>query len=414
MPHSRSSSQPWRSPAGLRRSRRNRVLGGVCGGVGEHLGVDPVVVRLAFVVLSVVSGTGVLLYVLAMFFIPEAPDVDDDAPQVREARPHRSREVAVAFGFLTVGALLLLRSLGLWFPDQLVWPVAIAAIGLGLVWARTDDGDGDNGEASDDPEGVLEAALTGSTPMRLVVGTALLLAGLGTFAATNRGLATLGYVGMAVVVTAAGAALLAGPWMLRLWRQLLEERSERIRSDERADMAAHLHDSVLQTLALIQRRASSPQETVALARRQERELRAWLYGERRWAGEDTLATALEAVAGAVEADHAVTVEVITAGDCPLDDRLAAVAEATREAVVNAAKHAGVDEISVFLEVEPDRVTVFVRDRGVGFDTTTVDGDRRGIADSIVGRMQRHGGTATLTSAPGEGTEVVLELRRVSR
>ena len=388
------------------------MLGGVCGGIGEHLGVDPIVVRLAFVVLTVVSGIGVGLYILAMFLVPEEERVAGEAESRRRAprATSRSREVAVAFGFVTVGVLLLLRSLGLWFPDQLVWPVAIAAIGLGLVWTRTDD----DRPATDQPETALEVALTGSTPLRLVLGTALLLAGLGTFAAANQRFATLGYVGMAVVVTAAGAALLAGPWMLRLWHQLLEERSERIRSDERAEMAAHLHDSVLQTLALIQRRATSPQETISLARRQERELRAWLYGERIGAGADSLGAALEAVAGAVEADHAVTVEVITAGDCELDERVAAVVDATREAVVNAAKHAGVTEISVFAEVEPEQVTVFVRDRGCGFDPVVVDGDRRGITESSVGRMQRHGGTATVTSAPGEGTEVVLELRQVAR
>jgi signal transduction histidine kinase len=237
------------------------------------------------------------------------------------------------------------------------------------------------------------------------------LAGAVTFIVTSDSFATLGAVGTAVIVTAAGAALLLGPWVLRLWRELDSERRERIRQEERAEVAAHLHDSVLQTLALIQRRSSSPDETTQLARRQERELRAWLYGERDPA-QNTLAGALEAVADGVEADHAVTVDVVTAGDCPLDDRLRAMVEATRESVVNAAKHAGVREVSVFAEVNGPVVTAYIRDRGRGFDPAAVNGDRRGIAESIKGRMERHGGTATVSSAPGDGTEVVLEMQRV--
>jgi signal transduction histidine kinase len=273
-----------------------------------------------------------------------------------------------------------------------------------LVWARTDGSR--TGERAD-------ARLARATPVRVLAGSVLLLAGIGTFVATNDSFATLGAVGIAVVVTALGAVLLAGPWMLRLWRQLTEERRERIRQEERAEMAAHLHDSVLQTLALIQRRAGSPQETTRLARRQERELRAWLYGDRDFAAAaETLAVALESIADEVEADHSVNVEVVVAGDCELDERLRALVDATREAVVNAAKHAGVGEILVFAEVEPDHVSAYVRDRGKGFDADSVDGDRRGIADSIVGRMHRHGGVAAVLSEPGAGTEVVLEMKMV--
>jgi len=197
--------------------------------------------------------------------------------------------------------------------------------------------------------------------------------------------------------------------------QLREERRERIRSEERAEVAAHLHDSVLQTLALIQRNADRPKELAAIARRQERELRTWLYGDRVAQSNGhhgTLAAAVDAMVTEVEELHDIEVEVVTVGECPVDARVDALLQAAREATVNAAKHAGVDTVSLYVEAEPDRVTAFVRDRGTGFDTQApVPDDRRGIASSIRERMQRNGGTVTITSTPGEGTEVQLEVKR---
>jgi signal transduction histidine kinase len=198
----------------------------------------------------------------------------------------------------------------------------------------------------------------------------------------------------------------------RLVRQLREERRERIRNEERADMAAHLHDSVLQTLALIQRHADAPQQARSLARRQERELRAWLYDGRRSAAAaapGNLAMALDRVADEVEADHGAAVDVVVVGDCQVDEHVDALVAAVREAVLNAARHSGADEVSVYAEVADGRIEAFVRDRGRGFDPAAVNGDRRGITHSIVRRMARHGGRAQIHSAPGEGTEVTFEL-----
>ena len=193
--------------------------------------------------------------------------------------------------------------------------------------------------------------------------------------------------------------------------ELLEtERSERIRSEERAEMAAHLHDSVLQTLALIQKRSTEPAEVGSLARRQERELRNWLYGAARLSA-DSLAGGLEEVCGEIEERQRIGVELVTVGDCPLDDHIRALISATREAVTNAAKFAGVDQVSVYSELNGRQVQVFVRDRGVGFDPATVDEDRRGLRESVVGRMQRHGGNAIIRSSPGGGTEVELSISR---
>jgi signal transduction histidine kinase len=211
-----------------------------------------------------------------------------------------------------------------------------------------------------------------------------------------------------MLVTVVGVAVITGPWWVGLVTQLGAERRERIRSQEREDLAAHLHDSVLQTLALIQRNAESPREVVRLARGQERELRDLLYGTRPTSGR--FADVLRAAAAEVEDAYAVTIEVVAVGDCDLDEELAALCLAAREAMVNAAKHAGVNELTVYAELEEDAVSVFVRDRGVGFDPETVEVDRHGVRDSILSRVERHGGTAEIRSDE-TGTDVRLRMPR---
>ena len=211
----------------------------------------------------------------------------------------------------------------------------------------------------------------------------------------------------------AGALLLVvGPWLWRLALERDAERAARIRSEERAEVAARVHDSVLQTLALIQRHAEEPRRVAAIARRQERELRGWLYADRP-IGDETasLVAALSAAAADVEELHGVRIEMASAGDCPVDEAVGALVLAAREAMTNAAKFAGVDEIDVYVEVGGRGVAVFVRDRGSGFDRDAVPAGRRGIAESIEGRLERAGGRATIVTAPGEGTEVELRLPR---
>lgn len=383
-----------RSPIpGLARSRDNRVWAGVAGGVAAWLGVDAVIIRLAFVLLTLVSGVGVVLYVVGAFALPEGDVVPRTA--LRPGDDGRAVQTAVAVALITLGALLFLRSLGLWFPDRVMWPATLTAGGIAVVWSRT---------------GAPSFATGRMAMFRLVIGGLLLVAGLGAFFATSDSFAAVRQVFLAMAITVAGLGLVIGPWVWRMARDLGEERRERIRSEERAEMAAHLHDSVLQTLALIQRNADQPKETVALARRQERELRAWLYGQRQRTG-TTLAAAVDAVASEVETMCDVTVDEVTVGDCPLDGGVDALVLAAREAMMNAAKHAGVETISLYVEVEDHRVVAFVRDRGKGFEPSTVAADRKGIAESIVARMARHGGTATITSEPGDGTEVALEVSR---
>jgi signal transduction histidine kinase len=226
---------------------------------------------------------------------------------------------------------------------------------------------------------------------------------------------------LSVLATLVGVAVLTVPFWLRLVRDLGEERRARIRTEERAEIAAHLHDSVLQTLALIQKQSEAPREVLRLARGQERQLRGWLYGpsgfgRKDGAGEDesmTLAEAISQSCGEVEDQFAIQVQQVVVGDCELDEKLTGLVFAAREAVVNAAKHAEVSEVSVYAEVEPEKVTIFVRDRGKGFDTATVPADRHGLADSIRGRMERNGGELRLRTAPGEGTEVALLMPRAA-
>jgi signal transduction histidine kinase len=212
----------------------------------------------------------------------------------------------------------------------------------------------------------------------------------------------------AVIVVLGASVLLFGPWWLGMTRALTAERTARIRAQERAEVAAHLHDSVLQTLALIQRRADDPAEVALLARRQERDLRAWLNADAT-ASADTLHGALLRAASDIEADHGVEIEVVCVGDRPLDDDTGALAGAAREAILNAAKFAGAGRIDVYAEASAERAEVFVRDRGAGFDPAAVPADRRGVSESIVGRMARHGGRAVVRSTPGAGTEVELVL-----
>ncbi len=385
-----SFERALRLPGRIDRSPDDRVVAGVCGGLGAGLGVDPTVLRLAFVVLALADGMGIVLYLGALAWMASQPQVPTTP------RPPTA-ERAAGVGLLTLGALLLFGQLGLLLPAGVVWASALSALGFALVWARTD--------ASSRTPGML---------IRAAGGGLLLVVGLGVLFASGGVLSEIGQLGLAVLATGVGVALLLGPWIVRLVRDLAVERRERIRSEERSEMAAHLHDSVLQTLALIQA-SDAPGRAKTLARRQERELRAWLFDERAPEGEGapaTLAAALDQMVTEVEDRHDVQLDLVVVGDCPMEPRLEALAAAVREAASNAARHAGVSDVSVYVEVAPERVEAYVRDRGRGFQVDAVEPGRVGVRESIVGRMTRHGGQAEVRSAPGEGTEVVLEINRL--
>lgn len=393
------------------RSATDRLIAGVAGGIAARLNVEAVVIRLAFVVLALAGGAGVILYLAAWLAGAEDDRTDERAPA--RGRSGSETKQVVAIAAVVTGLLLLLREAGLWYGDELMWSVGLAAFGSAILWTRSDE----VGRARftrfatrmpRSPADMLASRSKG----RLAVGALLVVGGMVTVLVAHASLAALRTVAVAVGVTVVGLALILGPWAQELVFQLRAERRERIRSEERAEVAAHLHDSVLQTLAMIQR-SSSPQEMTSLARRQERELRAWLWGRATTdaSGSQMLSAALEEMAARVEGDHHVPVETVTVGDAPVDARLRALVDAAREATTNAARHAGAKVISVYAEVESQAITVYVRDEGRGFDPSALPEDRRGVTDSIVARMMRNGGTAEVRSAPGEGTEVHLTMPR---
>jgi signal transduction histidine kinase len=391
---------PPRDP--VRRDPANGVIAGVCSGFAARLGVDPLLLRIGFLLTLAVGGVGIPLYVVGWVMIPsEGPE----RPVVARLLSRQDTWlVGAGMGCLVLSAVLLLRHWGLWFfSDNVVWPLVIAASGGGLIWRQSQAPPPQEREAAAAEPGL---RLPREAVNRAGAGAALVVGGALIFLYLNDALAPAKDVLLPVAVILVSAAIILAPWWLRLVRGLAAERAARIRSQERAEVAAHLHDSVLQTLALVQKRADDPREVAALARRQERELRAWL-NESRPVG--TFAAALDAAAAEVEGDHHVPIEVVTVGDAPLDEKAAAVVAAAREALVNASKFAGPEPIALYAEVEDGRFEVFVRDRGPGFEPAEVPADRRGVRDSIVGRMERHGGTATVHSRPGQGTEVELVL-----
>lgn len=347
----------------LRRSDDDRVVAGVCAGIASALGVDPTLVRLVFALLALAGGAGIVLYGAAWLYM--------------------TGKGWLAVVALVAAAGLALGALGL--SAHTVIALVLIACGLVAIWRRG---------GSIRPGAPFSLAGLGL----VAVGAALLLAqGSGTsFLAP-------GAIGGALL-------LIAGPWLWQLAVERDAERTARIRTEERAEVAARVHDSVLQTLALIQRHSAEPRRVASLARRQERELRGWLYGDGAATG-DTLMGALADAAAEVEELHGVRVELASGGDCPLDDDVRAVILAAREAMQNAAKFSGAEEISVYAEGGNGEISVFVRDRGAGFDRAAVPSDRHGLSESIEARLARAGGRATIVSSPGAGTEVELNLPR---
>jgi len=403
------------------------VLAGVAADLAARLGVEPVVVRLAFVVLTMAGGAGVLVYALLWLRL-----VRDGAPVSGVPSPP-ARTVGdagqVGLGIAFVGLLLLLRELGVWFGDALVAPVALGGLGSLIIWTRSDRSERDRlgrslplpaplrGLIEDAGRGVRGLGRTGWAlpvpPLRLLGGIALVAVAMLGLVAANDALVAVRQLGVVLLAAAVGIGLLFGPWALRLVETVAAERRGRIREEERGELAAHLHDSVLQTLALIQRAGDDPQRMAQLARRQERELRRWLFEGRVDDDVSTVSGALDAAIAVLEESHGIDVELVRVGDTTLTGATTALVAAIREAVGNAAHHGGVDTVAVFLEVTDDEVVAFVRDRGDGFDPTAVAPDRSGVRHSIRGRIERRGGRAVLTTAPGEGCEWELAVPRGS-
>ncbi len=386
----------------LYRSGRHRVFGGVVSGLAEHLSIDNRysrnVLRLAFVGLTLSGGLGLVLYGAYWIVIPLP--ADDSAPGRVLWRQYAAGACAAVVAVIVVSQTFSLNGFFV--------PILLATLGGALVWRQGSDNQRERWTRVSTSS--LRSTARGRTGViRLVSGAALVITG--GVLVLNRGSSIEAITSALVVVAVVGLgfALITGPLWVGLVGDLSLERRELIRVQERADLAARVHDSVLQTLALIQRNAGTPREVARLARGQERELRTLLYGRRTATG--LLVAALHDAVGEVEDDYGVGVDAVVVGDAAMDADLDAVVQATREAMVNAAKHAGVDTLSLYAEVDAEEVVVYVRDRGRGFEADEVPDDRHGLRGSIRDRVERHGGTALVRSAAGQGTEIELRMGR---
>ena len=376
--------------------RSNRVVGGVSAAIAAEIGVQPLVIRVAFAALTLVVGWGLLLYVFAWGALVwlTSSEISPYRPQPKGATGiHRH----VAIVLIVVGMIIGLSQITPSGFTSFSWPLGFVLAGGLIAWSRG---------TADQVNGGL------STVARIIAGAVVAVGGLLAFAALSYSFTQAAVALVFTVAVVGGIVLIAAPSMVHMARSLDDERMDRIRLDERARISAHLHDSVLQTLALIQQNTDDPARTAQLARRQERELRGWLYGPTTPApGGLLLGPALEGVALEVEALHGVDIDVVAVGDSgdPVPEGGSALISAAREAMINAARHAEVDQIDVFAERRSDGIDVFVRDKGVGFDPDHVADGRKGLSESIGGRMERAGGSAIIHSEVGHGTEVELIL-----
>ncbi len=387
----------------LYRASDRRLVAGVASGIARHLGVPAVAVRVTFIVLTALSGLGALLYAVFWAVLPLQPSV----PAGR-----RDRLQALAYAAVATGVLLLEVLVRRDWHATLGWLVAIVAVGAGIIWHQADPRRRQRLTESRWPRRLVDGDRR-LYVIRFIVGGALVVVGIISLLfffspAANSGFNTIGLGLLYALLALAGVGLVTAPVLWRVVTALRSEREARIREQERAELAAMIHDQVLHTLALIQRNAGDVKTVLRLARGQERTLRNWLYKSTASPAE-RFAAALEEAAAEVEDTYAIAVETVVVGDLDVDDRVRAVVAATREALVNAARHAKVSTVSLYAEVEPEVVTVFVRDRGTGFDLSTVEEDRHGVRGSIIGRMQRHGGKAEIRSEAGSGTEVRLTM-----
>lgn len=381
----------------LTRPTEGRVVAGVCAGVSRHLDVPLASLRV-MTALSILFVFGVPVYAFLWLTMPQS----DGPPLVTPfgtdgSGTSRKRLFLIGIPVLVFGGLAVSGAMRSIAHLSLTVPLLVIGVGLVLVWSRLDTaarrqwlGAGDRRE----------------TRIRTVIGVVMALMGLILLLSQGGGVGRLRDVTIGVLVVLLGAGILGAPFIARFFDTLRTEQTERIRATEKADIAAHLHDSVLQTLALIQRRADDPQAVQLLARAQERELRNWLYAEQA-PTDATLASAVKEAAGDIETLHGIPVDVVVTGDRPLEEGGAALVRALREALANAVRH-GAPPVSVYLEVGPAGAEAFVRDHGPGFEPSTVSEDRLGVRESIVGRMERHGGEAQIRRLD-DGTEVRLRI-----
>ena len=400
----------------LCRNVTDAVLGGVCAGIACRLGVRTRNVRLAIALLSLIFGIGLVVYMVLWLALRR--DGEDVAIAKRLEGQRRTSSIVSWLLAGVLAVLLVISRLNLAFFSPYAWSVLLSAVLIVAVWR------GSSAPERTHLEGIAQAlpvlgVASGrgwrAIVWRVIPATVLIVAGLQILRQVGGvwGAAVPALIGGLVLII--GILIMLAPWWLQNVRDLSRERRVRVRAEERAALVTHVHDSVLQTLTLIERSANDPATVRRLARAQERELRTWLFAPELIGvtaqPDGTFAGQLRAIQHDVEEDYGVRVDLVVVGDAPLDERIGGLVAAAREAAVNAAKWSGVETFSVYGEVEPDTVSIYVRDTGVGFDPDAVADDRQGLSHSIRARIEQLGGSSTVRTAPGEGTDVALSLAR---
>ena len=400
-----------------RRGVENAILGGVCGGLAIRLGVRERIVRILFCLGALVAGLGLLLYVVLWLCLPRADESDAIAQRLLGPRRQLRRVLVGLVAIIVFG--LILQALGAPSLGAYTLPIWLSLVGMIGVWRGASPDERRHLEelAKSAPiVGVPGSRTKRSFYLRVILGAILVFAGLRVLRHFGGAWYVASPALVGTLILLAGVAVGLAPWWLATLSDLTGERRERVRVEERANVAAHLHDSVLQTLTLIERAAGDAEAVTRLARNQERELRAWLFDPEHASSRDlahSYVAQLHEMEAEVENDWGVKVELVTVGDLELNDDVVALVAAGREAAINAAQWSGASTVSIYAEVEPATVSLFIRDQGSGFNLAAVPSDRRGIELSIRQRMERHGGTVALKSIIGAGTEVELVLPRSS-
>ena len=378
------------------------LMGGVCAGIATHLGVNVWLVRAIFVGLLFLNGVGALAYALAIALIPAGNPASSQlaaptrlATQLNQLQSKDGRDQATTIFsgvvLLALAAILVAWSRG-WLESNAYLPLLIIGCGAALAWSQAEE--------------VMHTPRSMAAIARLAAGLALAVLGVLIWLSDHTDMSGMLIGAFAALVMLSVVALVLAPLWLGVIRQLSQTQAAQARASERADIAAHLHDSVLQTLTLLRAQADDPQRVAALALSQERELRAWLYGDNHPTNEN-LRSEVESVSREIEQLYGVPVDSVIVGDTPATAKTRVLTSALREALANAVRH-GKPPISLYVEVSGQEVEAYVRDHGAGFELEAINSDRHGVRDSIIGRMQRHGGSATIR-AREPGTEVCLRL-----
>jgi signal transduction histidine kinase len=402
----------------LRRNVDGALFGGVCSGTARRLGVRTRTVRIVTVLLALFFALGVATYMTLWILVPRRGEATSIF--TRTFNDRRDKEILFAVSIAVLTLLIAFITVGVGAPGVSLWFLALCCLEAVMIWRGASEEEREQLRQIASNLTKMRAGVTDgwrAVALRTGLGIIFIIWGISLMSRVSRENGAAGYVLIGAVFLVLGLFVLFAPWWIRTVRDLSLERRERVRAQDRADMAAHVHDSVMQTLSLIQRSANDQNEVTRLARQQERDLRSWLANPEKFGAKPTSARTLSQSILDLEIEiediYDVSVDAVMVGDAPLDEATLALVAACREATLNAAKWSGARNVAIYVEVEEGQVSIFVRDQGSGFDRDAIGTDRHGIAGSIIERMRRHGGTAAVTSSLGAGTEVELRLPRSS-